>query len=47
MAIIEEAIAESERGTSEVTDLLTRTETETEDARNENVIRPDLQVPIV
>ena len=47
MALIEEAIAEAERDIAEGTDLLAGTETETEDARNENVIHPCLQVPTV
>ena len=47
LALIEEAIAEAERDISEGTDLLAGTETGTEDARNENVIHPDLQVPRV
>ena len=47
IALIEEAIAEADRDISEGTDLLARTETKTEDARNEKVIHPDLQVPIV
>ena len=38
MALIEETIAEAE---------LEETETETENAWNENVIHPDLQVPTV
>ena len=47
MALIEEAIAEEERDIAEGTDLLAGTETKTEDARNKNVIHPDLQVPTV
>ena len=47
LALIEEAIAESERDIAEATDLLAGTETETEEAKNENVIHPDLQVPTV
>ena len=47
MALIEEAISEAERDIAEGTDLLAGTETETEEARNENVIHPDLQVPTV
>ena len=45
--IIEEAIAEAERDIAEAIDLLSGTETETEEARNENVIHPALQVPTV
>ena len=44
MALIEEAVLEAERDITEGTDLLAGTETETEDARNENVIHPYLQV---
>ena len=47
MELIAEAIADVERDIAEGTDLLAGTETETEDARNENVIYPDLQVPTV
>ena len=47
MAIIEEAIAESERDIAEGTELLAGTETETEDTWDENVIHPDFQVPTV
>ena len=47
LALIEEAIAEAERDIAEATDLLAGTETENEEARNENVIHPDLQVPTV
>ena len=47
LALIEEAIIEAERDIAEAIDLLARTETETEEARNENVIHPDLQVPTV
>ena len=47
MEIIEEAITEAERYIAEGTDLLTGTETETEDAQKENVIYPYLQVPTV
>ena len=47
LALIEEAIAEAERDIMEATDLLAGTETETEEAQNENVIHPDLQVPTV
>ena len=47
LALVEEAIAESERDIAEGTDLLAGTETKTEEARNENVIHPDLQVPAV
>ena len=44
MALIEEAIAEAERGITEGTELLAGTETETEDTRGKNVIHPDFQV---
>ena len=47
LALIEEAITEAERYTAEATDLLAGTETENEEAQNENVIHPDLQVPTV
>ena len=47
LALIEEAIAEAEQDIAEATDLLEGTETETEEARNENVIHPALQVPTV
>ena len=40
LALIEEAIAEVERDISEATDLLAGTETENEEARNENMIHP-------
>ena len=46
-ALIEEVISESDQDISEGTDLITGTETETEDARNKNMIHPDLQVPTV
>ena len=42
LALIEEAIAEADQDIAEGTDLLAGTETETEEARNENVIHPDL-----
>ena len=47
LSLIEEATSEAERDTTEGNDLLAETETETEEARNENVIHPDLQVPTV
>ena len=47
LALIEKAIAEAERDIAEATDLLAGTETKNEEARNENVIHPDLQVPTV
>ena len=47
MALIEEAIAEAERDIAEGNDILAGTETETEYARNKNMIHPDLQVPTV
>ena len=47
LALIEEAIAEAELDIAEGTDLLAGTETENEEARNENVIHLDLQVPTV
>ena len=47
LELIEEAITEAERDIAEATDLLEGTETETEEARNENVIHPDLHVPTV
>ena len=47
MAIIEEVIAEAERDIAERTGILAGTETETEDAQNENLIHLDFQVPTV
>ena len=47
MALIKESIAEAEWDIAEGNDLLAGTETENEDAQNENVIHPDLQVPTV
>ena len=47
LALIEGDIAEAELDIAEGTDLLTGTETETEEARNENVIHPALQVTTV
>ena len=47
LELIEEAIAEVERDIAEATDLLAGTETKNEEARNENVIHPALQVPTV
>ena len=47
ISLIEEAIEESERDIAEGTGLLAVTETETEDAQNENMIHPDLKVPTV
>ena len=47
LALVEEAIAEAELDIAEATDLIAGTETENEEARNENVIHPDLQVPTV
>ena len=47
LALIEGATSEAERDIAEGTDLLAGTETETEEARNENVIHPDLQVTTV
>ena len=47
LSLVEEAIAEAERDIAEATDLLVGTETETEEARNENVIHPVLQVSTV
>ena len=47
LALIEEAISEAKRDIAEATDLLAGTETKTEEARNENVIHPALQVPTV
>ena len=47
IALIKEAIAEAEWDITEGTDLIARTETETEDTSNENVIHPYLQVPTV
>ena len=47
LELIEEAITEAERDIAEATDLLGGTETETEEAQNENVIHPYLQVPTV
>ena len=45
MELIDEAIAEAYRDIAEETDILAGTETETEDAQNENVIHTDFQVP--
>ena len=42
LELIEEAIEEAERDIMEATDLLAGTVNETEEARNENVIHPDL-----
>ena len=47
LELIEEAIAESEQDIAEGTNLLSGTETETEETRNKNVIHLDLQVPTV
>ena len=47
MALIEEAISKTEQDIAEGTDLIAVTETETEDALNENVMHPYLQVPTV
>ena len=47
MALIEEAIAETERDIAEGTNIIAGTETETEDTQNKNVIHPDFLVPIV
>ena len=47
LALVDRAIAEAERGIAEATDLLSGTETETEEAQNENVIHPASQVPTV
>ena len=47
LALIEEATAEAERDIAEATDQLAGTETEQEEARNDNVIHPALQVPTV
>ena len=47
LELIEEAITEAERDIAEETDLLGGTKTETEEAQNENVIHPSLQVPTV
>ena len=47
MALIKKAISEAERDIAEGTDLLTGTETETEEARNENMMHSALQVPTV
>ena len=44
---IEESIAEAEKYIAEGTDIVAGTETETEEARNKNVIYPDLQVSTV
>ena len=44
LTIIEEAIEEAEWDIAEGTDLLAGTETKIEEARNENVIHPYLQV---
>ena len=47
LSLIEEVIAEAEQDIAEGTDLLAGTETKTEEARNENVIHPDLQITTV
>ena len=47
LALIQEAITESEQDITEGTDILAGTETETEEAQNENVIHLTLQVPTV
>ena len=47
LALIEEAIAEAEQDLAEGTDILVGSETKTEEAQNENVIHPALQVPTV
>ena len=47
LALIEEAITEAERDIVEANDQLAGTETETEEARNENDTHPSLQVPTV
>ena len=47
MALIEEAKAEAERDIAEGTELISGTETKTEDTRDKNMIHPDLQVPTV
>ena len=47
MELIEEDMTEADWDITEGTDLLVGTETKTEDARNENVIHPALQVPTV
>ena len=47
LTLFEEAIPEAQRDIAEGTDLLAGTETETEEAGNENVIHPYLQVPTV
>ena len=45
MALIEEAISEAEQDIAEVTELLSGTETETDDTRDKNVIHLETQVP--
>ena len=47
LTLIEEAITEAERDIAEATYLLAGTETKTEEAQNEKVIHPALQVPTV
>ena len=47
LALVEEAISETEQDIAEGPDLLVGTEIETEEARNENVIHLDFQVPTV
>ena len=47
LELVEDAVAEAELDIAEGADLLAGTETKTEEARNENVIHPDLQVPTV
>ena len=47
LALVEEAITEAERYITGGTDLLAVTKTKTEEARNGNMIHPDLQVTTV
>ena len=47
MELIEEAIAEAEQDIAEGTELLSGTETKTEDTRDGSVIHPYFQVPTV
>ena len=47
MTLIEEATADADRDIAEGNDLLVGTKTETEEARNENVIHPYSKVPKV
>ena len=47
LALIEEATSEAERDITKGTELIAGNDTETDEARDKNLIRPDLQVPAV